>query len=149
MRDRVPLPVEDVRTDTNLTPENREALAATGIRKMLFLPMLDQNQTCFGSIGLDIMREEYEFDLNMVEIARTLTNQLAMLYLSLRQLRDTRRHADQLAAMTDLSSKLVSAQRDDDIYLAVAHHLPTILSADELWILMDTAWLNGQGNWPG
>lgn len=148
VRDRVPLPVEDVRTDSNLTPENREALAASGIRKMLFLPMLDQNQACFGSIGLDVKREDYEFDLNMVEIARTLTNQLAMLYLSLRQLIDARRHAEQLAAMTDLSANLVSAQRDDDIYLAVAHQLRDILPADDLWILMDTAWLNGQGNWP-
>lgn len=84
----------------------------------------------------------------MVEIARTLTNQLAMLYLSLRQLRAARRHADQLAAMTDLSAKLVSAQRDDEIYLAVAHQLRDILPADDLWILMDTAWLNGQGKWP-
>lgn len=148
VRDRVPLPVEDVRTDSNLTQENRDALAATGIRKMLFLPMLDQNQACFGSIGLDVKREDYEFDLNMVEIARTLTNQLAMLYLSLRQLRAARHHADQLAAMTDLSAKLVSAQRDEEIYLTVAHQLRNILPADDLWIMMDTAWLNGQGNWP-
>lgn len=148
VRDRVPVPVEDVRTDPNLTPENREALASTGIRKMLFLPMLDQNQTCFGSIGLDVKREEYEFDLNMVEIARTLTNQLAMLYLSLRQLRDAHRHADQLSAMTDLSALLQAAQREDEVYLAVAHQVRDILPTDDLWVLIDTAWLEGQRDWP-
>lgn len=148
IRDRVPLPVEDVSTDENLTPENRAALASTGIRKMLFLPMLDQNQTCFGSIGLDVKRTEYEFDLNMVEIARTLTNQLAMLYLSLRQVRLARRQADQMIAMTDLTSQFVSAQRDDDVYLALAESIRNILPADDLWVLMDTSWLQGHSNWP-
>ncbi|MBK8136009.1 MAG: GAF domain-containing protein [Chloroflexi bacterium] len=148
IRDRVPLPVEDVRTDENLTLENREALAATGIRKMLFLPMLDQNQNCFGSIGLDVKREEYEFDLHMVEIARTLTNQLAMLYLSLRQVRIARRQAEQMVAMTGLTSQLVSAQRDDEVYLALADTIRTILPADDLWVLIDTAWLQGHSDWP-
>ncbi|NOG52689.1 MAG: GAF domain-containing protein [Chloroflexi bacterium] len=73
---RQPVIVEDVAHDAKLTPENRAALVGSGIKQMLFLPMLDESERCFGSIGLDIKRDNFEFDLTIVEVARTLTNQL-------------------------------------------------------------------------
>lgn len=149
VRDRIPVAVENVRTDTKLTAENRAGLAAAGIHKMLFLPMLDQDQNCFGAIGLDVKTEDYEFDMNMVEIARTLTNQLAMLYLSLLQFRTARRQAEQLNSLSGLSSVLVLAQREDEIYHTLANRVHEILPADDLWILIDSAWLQMRGtDWP-
>lgn len=145
---RQPVIVEDVANDPKLMPENRAALVASGIKQMLFLPMLDESERCFGSIGLDIKRDDYEFNLTIVEVARTLTNQLAMLFLSLRQFREAQRQAAQLEALTRLSSDLVSAVNDDEVYEALAHHIHDILPADDLWVLVNTDWLQGRSPWP-
>ncbi|MBK9124593.1 MAG: GAF domain-containing protein [Chloroflexi bacterium] len=145
---RQPVIVEDVANDTKLTPENRAALVESGIKQMLFLPMLDASERCFGSIGLDIKRDDYEFDLTIVEVARTLTNQLAMLFLSLRQFREAQRQASQLEALTRLSSDLVMASHDDEVFDSVADRIHDILPADDLWVLVNTDWLQGRASWP-
>ncbi|KXK51000.1 MAG: GAF sensor-containing protein serine phosphatase [Chloroflexi bacterium OLB13] len=145
---RQPVIVEDVAHDAKLTPENRAALVGSGIKQMLFLPMLDESERCFGSIGLDIKRDNFEFDLTIVEVARTLTNQLAMLFLSLRQFREAQRQAAQLESLTRLSSDLVMSRHDDEVFEAVADRLHDILPADDLWVLVNIDWLQGRSPWP-
>ncbi len=144
--------VRDVASDERLEPQSRAALQSLGVRTVLFLPLLDREKRLFGSIGLDILRDDYQFDDDAVEIAQTLATQAGIAVQKARLQQQTERRNTQLQAVADFSRAVQSARETRYVFenasltarRILQPHLMSIILKDEQG-RFHYVWLSQQG----
>jgi GAF domain-containing protein len=136
---RQPVIVNDLENDQRIIPATRELMQKLGIRAVAFLPLIVQDRI-FGSIGLDITSFERTFSLEMVNIAQTITTQLAIGLQNARLLSDTQHRADQLQRITAFSQSVQATLDLTNIFNLMLAQSAEMLPQDHISIaLYDTA----------
>lgn len=128
--------VRDIANDERLEPQSRAALQSLGVRSVLFLPLLDREKRLFGSIGLDILREGYQFDSDAIEMAQTLATQAGIAVQKARLQQQTERRNTQLQAVADFSRAVQSARETLVVLQNASRTARRILPTDLMSIIL-------------
>jgi GAF domain-containing protein len=109
--DKQPVVINDVAHDVLLDDGTRGFLQGIGTQAVMILPLIVQHQV-IGSIGVDIFTPERSFTTRMMELAQTVSSQIAIALQNLRLVQEAERRAEQLQHITAFSQ---SAQTILDI----------------------------------
>lgn len=72
-----PVVINDITTSKALLGENYDTISQVGIKSMLILPLVVENQL-IGSIGVDALKKSHTFSRAEIEIMQTLAAQIAI-----------------------------------------------------------------------
>lgn len=151
--DRRPVIVEHA-TESELTASAHEVLRQRGVRTILILPLVVENEV-IGTVGLDVVEEGIELTDEQLRLAETIVFQAATAVQRARlfnQTEQARRDAERLYA---LSAALNGAQDLDDVLGAVvASGLAEGATGASLAVLTADAvgqpeWATIAARWPG
>jgi GAF domain-containing protein len=136
---RQPLIVSDVAADSRVLPATKDLMKKNGILSFGFFPIILQDRI-YGSIGLDITQPGHEFSPEMVNIAQTITSQIAIGLQNTRLLIDTQRRAEQLQRITAFSQSVQATLDLPNIFNIMLAESGEMLPQDQMSIaLYDTA----------
>ncbi len=90
-----PVVIQDIETDPILTEENRIFLRASGTKSMIVLPLV-VHERAIGSIGIDIYSAERMISPSMIDLAQTVSSQIAIALQNRRLVSEAERRATQL-----------------------------------------------------
>ena len=136
---RQPLIVNDIENDPRVITATRELMNKNGVRAFGFFPIIVQDRI-FGSIGLDITDRGHKFTPDMVNIAQTISTQIAIGLQNLRLLSDTQHRADQLQRITAFSQSVQSTLDLSNIFNIMLAETAEMLQQDQMSIaIYDTA----------
>jgi GAF domain-containing protein len=102
---RQPIAVNDLYAEPRLIDETRDMFVKLGIHAFMFLPIFVHDRI-FGSAGLDIYAPNRPITPEMVEVAQTITAQIAIGLQNIRLLTDAQRRAEQLQHITSFSQSV-------------------------------------------
>ncbi|MBZ0278392.1 MAG: GAF domain-containing protein, partial [Anaerolineae bacterium] len=130
-----PIVINDVDNHPRLNDVSRKSLRDLGVKSVLLLSIAIQGEI-IGSLGLDIYTPERTFSQDMVEVAETVTAQVATGLQNMRLLQDTQRRAEQLQHIAAFGQ---TAQSTLDLYAIFRLGLETsgaILTQDRVRIAL-------------
>ncbi|MEO8610587.1 MAG: GAF domain-containing protein [Chloroflexota bacterium] len=133
-----PLIVDSVADDSRVLPATKDLMKKNGIIGFGFFPIILQDRI-FGSIGLDITQPGHKFTPEMMNIAQTITSQIAIGLQNTRLLTDTQRRADQLQRITAFSQSVQATLDLSNIFNIMLAESGEMLQQDQMSIgLYDT-----------
>lgn len=130
---RQPLIVNDIENDTRVIQATRDLMQKNGVHAFGFFPIIVQDRI-FGSIGLDITDLGHKFSPDMVNIAQTISTQIAIGLQNLRLLSDTQHRADQLQRITAFSQSVQSTLDLSNIFNIMLAETAEMLPQDQMSI---------------
>lgn len=138
-----PLIVEDMETDPRVGEANRRVMLQAGIRSMLVVPVVDMQGQYIGSIGLDSMQHGGRYGADMVNVAQTITSQLAIGLQNIRLIAEARTRADLLESqvraletLNEMAAIITSRRTEKKLFEDSAHALVSALGVDHCGILL-------------
>lgn len=136
---RQPFIVNEIASDSRVLPATRDLMKKNGILGFGFFPIILQDRI-FGSIGLDITQPGQQFSPDMINIAQTITGQIAIGLQNTRLLNDTQRRAEQLQRITAFSQSVQATLDLSNIFNIMLAESGEMLQQDQMSIaLYDTA----------
>ncbi len=115
-----PVVIQDIETDPILTEENRVFLRASGTKSMIVLPLV-VHERAIGSIGIDIYSAERMINSNMIELAQTVSSQIALALQNRRLVIEAEQRASQLQRIAAFNQKAQTS-------LDIKHTLETMIN---------------------
>ncbi len=106
-----PVVIQDIEADPLLTDENRIFLRASGTKSMIVLPLVVHDRA-IGSVGIDIYSAEHIINPNLIDLAQTVSSQVALALQNRRLVVEAERRASQLQRVAAFNQK---AQASMDI----------------------------------
>lgn len=104
------LVINDMNDPKQLDEETRTILQSIGIKRALFVPMLDRQGKLYGSVGLDIYRDNLAFTPEMVDTARIIVSQLSLSLQKLMFYNTAQRQAKQIAQVNAFGQSVQATQ---------------------------------------
>lgn len=127
--------VYDTETDSQIDDPCRQHLLGRDIRSLLTLPLVIQGQTT-GFIELSIGDPEKRFTPEMVDIAQTITSQVAIGLQNLRLLADAQRRAAQLQYIAAFSQAVQATLDLAQVFEVALKESVNVLRLDYIAIIM-------------
>jgi len=132
---RQPFITNDLENDVRVTEATRDLMKKNGIHAFGFFPIIVQERL-FGSIGLDIITPGQQFTPEMVDIAQTITTQVAIGLQNIRLLNDTQRRAEQLQRITAFSQSVQATLDLPNIFNLMLAESAEMLQQDQMSIAL-------------
>jgi GAF domain-containing protein len=126
----------EVANAMELAEVSRVELSKLGLQTMLLLPILDSNDQYFGGVGLEYYQKGREFTPEMMDIARTISVQVALGLQNIRETQKTQRQARQLQELASFSQTLQTQLEVPSILETLATEAPNILALDHFSIIL-------------
>ena len=101
-----PIIIDNIDDDMRLSDDLRSSLQNHGIKAVTFIPLLDPSGELIGTVRLGAFDDDTKLDREMVDIAQTIVNQVAVTLQNIRLLDDTRRQTDQLQHIANYSQSI-------------------------------------------
>lgn len=133
---RQPITVDDVQADTRVTQATKESMKSLGIHGLGFFPIFVHDRI-FGSIGLDLYSAGRKFTPEMVNVAQTITAQIAIGLQNLRLLSDAQRRAEQLQRITTFSQSVQATLDMATIFNIMISESTQMLQEDQMSIALN------------
>lgn len=105
LQERTAVAWNTVDAQTTLGAAERVRLSTSGVKSLLIVPLIDLQQQPIGGIELEIHTGRI-FTQEMIDIAQTLTQQIAVTLQNIRLLHDTGRRAQQLEQIATFSQSV-------------------------------------------
>jgi len=99
-----PAIIHDIETDPLLNEENRVFLRSIGTKSMIVLPLV-VHERAIGSIGIDIYESNRDISPSMIELAQTVSSQVAIALQNRRLVSEAERRAAQLQRIAVFNQK--------------------------------------------
>lgn len=132
-----PVVVQNVETDTRVTPAALDIFHMLGIKGLMIVPLVVRGEM-IGSIGLDKYDADHRFTDNMLEIVETIGAQVSTGLQSIRLLRDTRRQAMREATVNAISTRLQASNNVQGVLTEAARSLQRSLQVGRVAIRLGT-----------
>jgi GAF domain-containing protein len=135
-------------TITNQTAEPDQLQAARGLvgnlgmNALLLLPLLDTRAGYIGSISMGVEREGYTFTEDQIDIARTITSQIAVSLQNIRLLQSTQHQATQLEQIATFSRAVQQTLDVAELLEIGLTNIGRIISADHMSVLINDTLTN-------
>ncbi len=136
LRNKESIVINDVDHAEGLPEGSREALQATGVKSVMFVPLQDIDGSLLGSVGLDIYRPKYPFTPRMAEIAETITSQVAIGLQNINLFTSTQRYARQLEIIARFNQSIEATSSAREIYLQALKTLGDMVEANHAAIYL-------------
>lgn len=130
-----PFIIPDLERDTLLMQEEREGLRGMGIHALMIVPLLVYDKL-IGTVGFDIYQKGRSFTPEMIEIAQTMTNQLAISLQNLRLLTETQHRAEQLQRITLFGQSMQATLELETILNIMLAETAQMLSVDNMSVAL-------------
>jgi GAF domain-containing protein len=130
---RQPIAVNDLYAEPRLIEETRDMFVKLGIHAFLFLPIFVHDRI-FGSVGLDIYAPDRPITPEMIDIAQTVTAQIAIGLQNIRLLTDAQRRAEQLQHITGFSQSVQATLDLGTIFNIVMAETAQTITQDRITI---------------
>ncbi|RMG89945.1 MAG: GAF domain-containing protein, partial [Chloroflexi bacterium] len=136
LRNKESIVINDVDNAEGLPEGSREALQATGVKSVMFVPLQDIDGSLLGSVGLDIYRPNFPFTPRMAEVAETITSQVAIGLQNINLFSSTQRYAQQLEIIARFNQSIEATSPAREIYLQALKTLGDMVDADHAAIYL-------------
>lgn len=133
---RVPIYLPDVANAPGLAEVSRQELSKIGIKTMLLIPLLDSSDKYLGAAGLEFYQQGREFTTEMIDIARTISAQVAVALQSIREVEKTQRQARQLQQLALFSQQLQTQLDVPAILDTLVKEASKILQLDHISVML-------------
>ncbi|NWF67915.1 MAG: GAF domain-containing protein [Chloroflexi bacterium] len=132
---RTRLPVLVSLRDFDLDARVLQLLKDINARSLLVLPLIDVGGVMIGSVGVEICNDDRTFTPEMIDIAQTMTSQLAIGLQNIRLLQDTRHRAEQLQRIAVFSQSVQATLDMVSIYEIALAESAKMLALDHINIV--------------
>lgn len=126
--------IDDVENDPLLTDNMRNILMSGGIKSIILVPLLGQQDEPIGSVGLDVYHNIRHFEENEVQTAQTIAAQMAVGLQNVRLLEDARQRAEQLQHISDFSAITQSTMDPEGLIDSALSNIPRLLDVTHMTI---------------
>ena len=116
--ERRPIIVSDA-TENPLTASAHEVLRQRGVKTILILPLVVENEV-IGTVGLDVIEEGLELTADQLRLAETIVYQAASAIQRARLLDEIRARSRQLEGLSRIEADLSLATTEEDILMGPA-----------------------------
>jgi GAF domain-containing protein len=131
-----PITVTDHTAETDRIQAARAMVGDLGIKSLLLLPLLDTRAGYIGSISMGVERADHIFTADQIDIARTISSQIAVSLQNIRLLQSTQHQAAQLEQIA-VFSRAVQRTLDVPELLEIGlTNIGRIISADHMAVII-------------
>ncbi len=124
--EREPLMVKDVQHDP-LMAAAQDLAQKLDIRSMLIVPLVAKGRT-IGSIGLDSIGQQRQFDDEEIALAQTIANQVAYALENARLYQETQQRLKQLTLLFETSAAISTSLDEDKVVRTTAEQITRALA---------------------
>lgn len=103
-----PVVIKDIDTDPTLSDESRASLQAVGAKGIVVIPLVVQDRV-IGSVGIDQFTEGQAISDTMIDLAQTVSSQIALALQNRRLVSEAERRASQLQHIAAFNQKAQSS----------------------------------------
>lgn len=130
-----PVIVQNVETDPRLGAQARAALRGIGTEAVMVIPLFVYG-SFIGSIGFDLYERGRTFTQDMIEVAQTMTSQLAIGLQNVRLFTETQRRAEQMQSVAQFGQILQSSLDAETVIRALLTQSTAIIPFDQMSVAL-------------
>jgi GAF domain-containing protein len=130
-----PFIVNNVETDAMLTTQTRAALKTVGTQALMVLPLYVYGNF-IGTVGFDVYERGRTFTQDMIDLAQTMTSQLAIALQNIRLFTEAQQRAAQLQGVAALGQELQSSLETESVLRTMLSGAPDVLRIDHMTITL-------------
>ncbi len=130
-----PFVINHISQNADFGPDIKGLLERISVHSIAILPLM-LGDTILGSVGVDMYNDERVFTPDMVEVAQSFTNQIAIVMENLRLLHEAERRAQQLQHVNTFSQSVQSTFDLGHILQAMLTESQAMLPNNQISILL-------------
>lgn len=131
-----PVIIDDVEHNTDIGEALRQGLREQKIQSIIMLPLINIGGELIGSFGLDTFDGDAKLDQDMIEIAQTIVNQVAVTHQNIRLLADTQRQSAQVQQIANFGQSIQTIFDIHDLIEIAMVDTMAILPHDSISVLL-------------
>ena len=125
-----PVIANHIASDTRLLPDTRDVFQKIGLRSIMFVPILLNNEIV-ASIGMDLFTDDREFDQDMADTAQVMAAQVSAALQNLQRAEQLSRQLSAVETMSALASSIYRLQDDEkSLFDSVGERLAATVDSD-------------------
>jgi GAF domain-containing protein len=130
-----PVVIQNIETDPMISTQVRAALKSIGTQALIVLPIYVYGNL-IGTIGFDLYDRGHIFSPETVELAQTMTSQMAIGLQNIRLFSEAQRRAEQMQSVTGFGQALQSSLEVEGVIRALLTSSRGILAFDQMTIAL-------------
>lgn len=130
-----PVVVQDVETDPMVNPDVRAALRGINVTGIMILPLYVYGRF-IGTIGFDMYERGRTFSADVIELAQTMTTQLAIGLQNIRLFSEAQQRAEQMQRVAALGQALQATLETEPVLRVMLNSGTNIIPTEQLSIAL-------------